>query len=153
MTNASRNYQAIQGSEHPRPSSHKELKTTAPGDLVTATIIVRRRSDGTKLRTEAEFTSGARAPRKRLSRTEFVSRHGADPKELAEVAAFAKANGLEVVETHAARRSVVVRGTAADMSKAFAVQLNDYESPRGKYRGHPGAVNVPEQLAGSIEAV
>jgi kumamolisin len=153
MTNTAHNYKAVQGSEHPHPSGHKELNATAPADLVTATIIVRRRSDGTKLCSEAEFTSGARAPRKRLSRTEFAARHGADPKELEAVAAFAKSNGLEVLETHPARRSVVVRGTAADMSKAFDVELNDYQSPRGKYRGHPGAVNVPAHLANTIEAV
>ncbi len=153
MNTTSRDYRAVAGSEYAHPHGHKELQATASSNLVTATIIVRRRSDGAKLCNEADFTSGARAPRKRLSRTEFAARHGADPKELEEVAAFAKSNGLDVLETHPARRSVVVRGTAAAMSKAFDVQLQDYDSPRGKYRGHTGAVNVPSHLAGTIQAV
>ncbi len=51
------------------------------------------------------------------------------------------------------RRAVVVRGGATAMAKAFAVELHDYNSPLGKYHGHEGAVNLPSDLADSVEAV
>jgi kumamolisin len=146
-------YQSIIGTEHAHPNSHKAINPSAPGDLVTATIMLHRRTDGTKLRGVDDFKAGSPAPRERMSRTEFAARHGADPNEIEEVEAFAKSNGLEVIESHAARRSVVVRGSVAAIEKAFAVDLYDYDSPRGKYRGHAGSANLPGALAGKVEAV
>ena len=58
-----------------------------------------------------------------MSSDEFVAKYGAAPDDFQKVSDFAKAQGLQVVETNAARRSVVVSGTAAQMSKAFAVTL------------------------------
>jgi kumamolisin len=69
------------------------------------------------------------------------------------VADFAKSQGLDVLETDAGRRSVVVRGTAAAVNKAFDVELHDYESPRGKYRSHSGAANLPENIANLVEGI
>jgi len=69
------------------------------------------------------------------------------------VIAFATKHRLEVVEANQARRSVVVLGTAADISKAFAVELNDYESPNGTYHSHEGTINVPTDVAPMVEAV
>ncbi len=43
------------------------------------------------------------------------------------MAAFAGANGLTVLSRNAARRTVVVSGTVARMSAAFAVRLQRYE--------------------------
>jgi len=146
-------YKSIKGTEHGHPNDHKALNPTAPGELVTATIVVRRRPDGAKLRDVADFKGGSASPRQRISRTEFEALHGAVPQEMAEVAAFAKSNGLEVVQSQAARRSVVVRGTAAAIEKAFAVELHDYDSPRGKYRGHTGPASLPGTLANTVDAV
>ena len=136
-------YKAVTGTEHGHPNGHKDLNPTAPGEQVTATIIVRRRKDGTKLRDVADFQAESKAPRARTTRADFVAKHGADPKELEAVAEFAKSQGLEVVESHVASRSVVVRGTAAAIDKAFAIELHDYDSPRGKYRSHSGSANLP----------
>jgi kumamolisin len=146
-------YKSLAGTEHAHPAGHKDLEPTAPSEMVTATIIVRRRKDGGKLRGMADFQAGSNVPHTRLSRADFAAKHGADPKELEAVAGFAKSNGLEVVESHVASRSVVLRGTAAAMNKAFAVELHDYDSPRGKYRGHTGPANLPATVAEVVEAV
>jgi kumamolisin len=149
------NYKSVSGTDHSHPQDHRVVKATATDSPVTATIIVRRRSaqpGDPKLRALDDFTAEARAPRKQLSRSDFLAAHGADPKELDQVAAFAKENGLEVVQSDPARRSVVVRGTAAAMNKAFAVELQDYASPRGAYRSHAGTVNLPGPVADVVEA-
>ena len=146
-------YNSLIGTEHVHPQDHKKLKPTAEGNMITATLILRRRPDGQKLRKMEEFSAGPKVAGKRLSRADFADMHGADPKDLAAVEAFARSNGLEVVESHRARRSVVVRGTAAAVRKAFAVELNDYDSPRGQYRSHIGSVNLPSALSETVEAV
>ena len=146
-------YRPVKGTEHAHPADHTLLNPTASNTLVTATLIVRRRPDGRKLRELEEFSSQPKTPRISLSRVDFAAQNGADPAEMAAVAAFARSHGLDVVESNQARRSVVVRGTAAAISDAFAVELNDYDSPRGKYRGHTGPANLPGTLAGTVEAV
>jgi len=149
-----RDYKPLKGTEHTHPEDHKFLNPTSDtSGPITATVIVRRRPDGEKLKGMAEFSARSRSPQPRLSRAEFEDRHGADPKELEEVAAFAKSHGLKVLQTHAGRRSVVVQGTPSAINKAFAVELYDYDSPRGKYRGHSGKVNVPSALANVVETV
>jgi len=146
-------YKSVKGSEHAHPDGHKDLHPTAAGDVVTATIVVRRRTDGAKLRNVEDFKPGSAKPAARSARANFAAQHGADPKELEEVAAFAKSNGLEVVQSQAESRSVVVRGPASAINKAFAVELHDYDSPRGKYHGHADSANVPVEMADKVEAV
>src|SRR5262249_987666 len=82
-----------------------------------------------------------------------ANERGADPKELDEVAAFARAAGLQVVETDATRRSVVVHGSATAVNGAFGVELNDYAYERGSYRSHDGPVKLPSTVADYVEAV
>jgi len=145
-------FKSIKGSEHAHPKEHKYLHPTAGNEMVTVTLILRRRG-GQKLREVKDFGAGSKGTGKALSRAEFAATYGADPKDLAQVAAFARSNDLEVVESHRERRSVVVRGTASAINKAFAVKLRDYQSPRGKYRGHEGPASVPADLANVVEAV
>src|SRR5439155_11853947 len=93
----------------------------------------------------------------------FAARYGASPEDLKMVAKFVKGRGLKVVETHAARRSVVASGTVAQMSKAFAVPLGRYQHQvilrRGAkpqkqtYRGRDGFIHIPKDLQGIIIGV
>jgi|HubBroStandDraft_4_1064222.scaffolds.fasta_scaffold75419_2 kumamolisin len=146
-------YKPVTGTEHAHPVSHKDLGPTAGTQQLTATLILRRRQNGKKMPKMEEFSEKPRSARTPLSRAQFAELHGADPAEMKEVESFAKSHGLEVVESHRARRSVVVRGTASAMNKAFAVELHDYDSPRGKYHSHTGSANMPGTLANTVEAV
>jgi kumamolisin len=91
--------------------------------------------------------------RKYLSEAEVEAVYGADPADIAKVEAFAKANGLIVLETHLARRSVLLSGTVSQFSAAFGVELKQYETPTGNYRGREGLLRVPAELDGIVEAV
>jgi kumamolisin len=88
-----------------------------------------------------------------LSREELEKTHGADPASIARVETFAGEHGLAVVESSAARRTVILSGTVAAMSTAFGVQLQQYEHPGGKYRGRTGVVHIPAELKDVIEGV
>lgn len=88
-----------------------------------------------------------------ISREEFAARHGADSGAIDQLKAFAKEYNLTVTEVAPERRTVKLKGTAADMSKAFEVPFERFEVEGTRYRARTGAIQVPAELAGSIEAV
>jgi kumamolisin len=143
----------VKGSTHVIPKAHKLLKATSPREMITVTLIVRRRKGGPKLREVKDFAAKASAVHGPVNRATFVANHGAEPKEIEQLIAFAKSNGLEVVETNAGARSVVLRGTAAKMNKAFSVKLCDYQGTYRKYHSHTGPAKLPGELTTIVDAV
>jgi kumamolisin len=115
-------------------------------------VIVRRRGPGELQSRVAALVAGERS-RGVMSRDEFAGAHGADPKDLSAVRAFAATHGLAVLEEHAARRTVVLAGTVAQFCSAFAVQLHRTTHAGGTYRGRTGEIMLPPELAGVVEAV
>src|SRR5580704_17257250 len=88
-----------------------------------------------------------------LSREEFAKQYGADPALLKKLEAFAKEHGLTVGEVSPARRTVKLEGTAANLQTAFGVQLAQYEYEGHHYRARSNPIQLPEDLADSIEAI
>jgi kumamolisin len=152
-------YAKLPGSER-RASKDAELLGPADAaETFKVTIVLRRRPDGQPIPSFDYFAKTPLAKRPRLSMDEFAGKYGAHPDELVKVADFAGDAGLQVVETHAARRTVVVSGTAGQFSKAFSVQLGRYQrslQPKERrrdgpvtenYRGREGFISVPESIA------
>jgi kumamolisin len=142
-------YRSLKGSRHPHPRDHSKLHPTDAAEQLTVTLILRRRQGHPAVKPAA--LSVDRRPRP--TRDHFAAAYGADPQELDAVAAFAKAAGLEVLETDAVRRSVIARGSAAAINAAFGVQLNHYQYAQGTYRSHDDEVKLPQQIADYVEAV
>ena len=117
------------------------------------TVRVRRRAPLQSMTTDAFH--GDQLPRKRayLTESEYASRHGADPADLAKVLAFAQAHGLIVVDSSVPRRSVFLSGTAAQFANAFGTVIQQYEHDGGSYRGRIGGLTVPTELVDVIEGV
>ena len=88
-----------------------------------------------------------------LSREEFTKRYGADAADLTRVEAFARAHDLTVVESSAARRSLVLRGSVAAMNGAFGVKLKRCHSAGVTFRARRGDLSVPGDLAQIVVAV
>jgi kumamolisin len=88
-----------------------------------------------------------------ISRAEFAARHGADSAAIDKIRQFAQENNLTVSEVSAERRTVKLEGTASNMCSAFEVKLDCYEYEGQKYRARTGAIKIPAELAGSVEAV
>lgn len=78
---------------------------------------------------------------------------GADPEDLRRVADFAASEGLSVIETSAARRSVRVAGTVAQMESSFQVRLLSAASDGKEYLYYEGTLSIPSALAGVIVGV
>jgi kumamolisin len=146
-------YKAVRGSSHIIPTEHKRLRATSATEKIMVTLILRRRTDGKKLLETKDFPAKAKALREALDRDRFLAEHGADPAEIEQLATFAKSNGLKVVETNLAARSLVLLGSAAKMNKSFQVKLADYQGPLGKYHSHTGEARLPGALAKTVTAV
>ena len=115
-----------------------------------------------KSRSGAPPQPAARRPRRRhiksplthyIDHKKLESKYGGDPKDMKKVADFARRNGLVVIESIPARRSVILSGSAAGFSKAFGVTLQLWEHPSGTYRGRTGTVKVPASLSQVVVGV
>jgi len=153
-------YQRLAGSERHPSASAKLLAPADPGETFSVTIVVRRRTDGPPL---PDLASSPPPTGGQMSPEEFAAKYGASPADLQKVVEFVESKGLKVVETHAARRTVVASGTVAQMNHAFGVTLGRYQHEvpgrRGQnpqtetYRGREGFIHVPSDLAKVIVGV
>jgi kumamolisin len=143
----------LEGSEKQALPGAKAVGSTRPDERIEVTLRLRQKSpmrDADAARLTADLHPGQR---RYLTRDEHAAAHGADPQDIAKVAEFAKACGLVVVESSAARRSVVLSGDAKSLGAAFGVTLQQFEHERGTYRGRAGPISVPGDLAGIVEGV
>lgn len=154
-------YVQLRESERKAPHTATVMGDIDKHERFSVTIVLRRRSD--ELPDFHYFTRTPPRARTRFSREDFAKKHGAHPNEIKAVEEFVRNNGLKVESSHAARRHVVVEGTAEQFSKAFAVDLKRYQlatpgrkgtrAQRTTYRGRDGHIHVPHALADSIVGV
>ncbi len=91
-----------------------------------------------------------------LSHDEFNAQYAADSADFDAITAFAKEYGLTVdtERTSVPRRTVVLTGTLPQVEQAFGVSLQHFEHESGaKFHRFDGALTVPAELEGRIEAV
>lgn len=141
----------IPGSEKRAMHGARSLGPARADERLEVTVRVRRRAPLT-----ADAVDGMRKPSARayLTHDQLEASHGADPGDLKKVEDFARNAGLAVVESSAARRSVILSGNVAAFSKAFGVKLEQYEHPaRGTFRGRTGSITVPAELSKIVEGV
>jgi kumamolisin len=122
-------------------------------EKISVTICVRRRLGAPKLPDQEYWAKNPPRQRKFLSRDRFAAQYGAAQGDLEKVADFVRTNGLTVVATNAAHRTVAVSGTVAQMNHAFFVDLGRYESDRETYRGREGAIYLPNDIADLVEGI
>ncbi len=162
-SNIPANYARIEGSERKPSKSARLIGPADPGDTVKVTIVLRRRPDGPPLPDHDFFVKTPPNQRTRLPQNEFADKYGALPEDIVKVSAFATGHGLNVLQTHQARRTVVVSGTVTQINKAFGVSLGHYQHDvvhrRGMkeqtehYRGREGFIHIPKDLLDIIVGV
>jgi kumamolisin len=146
---AFKKYLPIPGSERePMPGATKSGPCDS-NEPVQVTVVLRPRPLGRKV----EPLEGLIATGARLTRSQYDARYGADPKDVARVRAFALAQGLKVISQNRGARTVKLSGTAAACSKAFQVDLGQYQGPAATYRGRTGPVYIPAALKSIIVSV
>jgi hypothetical protein len=147
------NYRALTASERKPRTGAKRTGSVDPNEILTVSVRLRRRPDAPALPDLNNLAATPRGEKQYLSREDFAAQYGASPADVDKIVQFARTNGLEVVESSIPRRTVVLKGTAAKISKAFAVDFGVYETKDEKYRGREGAVHVPVDLVDIVEGV
>jgi kumamolisin len=147
---AQSHFVSIPGSERHPLRGARRVGPAQPDEPLEVTVRVRR-----KQALPAMAMGERRAPAQRtyLDHTGLEAGYGADPAEIAAVEAFARQNGLTVIESSAGRRSVKLSGTVAQFSNAFNVVLEHWEHAGHRYRVRSGTVQVPSQLSGIVAGV
>ncbi len=134
----------------------KLLKKSDPKATIEVSIYVRRNPTppGKNLSVLGDMNDKLPSQRHYIGGSEFDDVFGAAQKDLDKVSAWAKKSGLSVVDSSVPMRRVLVEGTIANISKAFGVELNEYDHPKsGRFRGREGDIQIPADLAGIITGV
>jgi kumamolisin len=155
----------LKGSERVVVSGAKAIGAANPDESLEITVLLRSRAqaqDAKTSTTEAVAKEKAAvesllkqraAERQHLTREQFLAQRGALEEDVQKVEEFAHEYGLSVSEANLAKGSVTLTGTVANFSKAFNVELLNYEHPSGSYRGRTGPVHIPSELDGIVTAV
>jgi len=133
---------AVNGSARQVPPGASAIGLPAPDEEVTATVMIRRRTE--------QLPPAGSEP---VPREQFAALYGADPADVALVERFAAEYDLTVGEVDLARRSITLRGTVANINEAFGTQLRLFQSRQGIYRGRTGELFIPKQLADVVVGV
>jgi kumamolisin len=147
---------AIPGSNRHAVPQAKFVKKSDPKLQIKVSIYARQNPAAPGKNTSSLDDMNSKLPRDRhyLSDDDFNSTFGADPADLAKIAAFARTSKLKVLDSSVPMRRVLVQGSIRDISKALGVELNDYEHPQtGRFRGRVGQIHVPAELSGVIQGV
>jgi kumamolisin len=133
---------AIAGSA-PDHTGYRREGAADPAMRVRVTIVLRPADSNAA----ADLLSG-----KYDSATRAAS--GASEGAMAAVEEFARENGLSIEESDPAARTIVVSGSANQMSRAFGVSLGQFVSPDGaRHLSYEGSITLPTQIAEHVLAV
>ena len=117
-----------------------------PAEVFSVIVLLRRRPDGPALPSAEDVGMQPPRQRKYISREDFESTFGADPKDVEAVRDFAAKFGLTVTEASVARRAVAVSGTAAQFSAALRTVFETVAMPGGTYRSQARPIMLPVEL-------
>lgn len=113
---------------------------------ITVSVLVKRRQP---------LKAASRLGKDRLTRAQYRQSHSADPAAVQLVRSFAKEFDLKIEPDTPGpeRRIIKLSGTVGAMQKAFGVTLTHQTHEGTTYRMREGAISLPTELIGSVEAV
>jgi kumamolisin len=149
MAESPAGYRDLEGSARSPIPGATRSGPADPDQRASVSVCLRSRPGAPPL---ADLSRPDRRPA-RLTRAEFAAVYGADPGDIAAVEAFAAEHGLTVEESSIPRRTVVLAGTVAQLSAAFAVDLRRYRAGEVSYRGYDGPVHLPASLIPIVDGV
>ena len=124
-----------------------QQKPVRKNEIIELTLLLRRKKEMT-----ATLQSNGKIAQ--LSRKDFATTFGADDNDIHAVTAFSAAHGLTVTHINIGKRTVQIKGHAAQICAVFGVHLYHYTDATGKiFRGRTGYVYVPDSLKDIIEGI
>src|SRR5437660_11107160 len=152
----------LKGSERVAVPGAKAIGAANPDESLQVTVRLRSRAQAADAKAKSTTATVSQksavesllkqpaAERQHLTREQFLAQRGALEEDAQAVEAFAHAFGLSISDINIAKGSVALTGTVADFAKAFSVELMNYESSSGSYRGRTGPVYIPSALDGIV---
>jgi kumamolisin len=136
---------SLKGTEQAALPGARAVGPTDPHQLIEISIILKNRKE----------IPDPEEQERLISHSELANSYGADPGNVDKIKQFARDNNLHLLERgdEVLRRTVNLAGTAAAMEKAFSVELIEHEFENGSYRGHNGAIQMPEEFASIVSGV
>lgn len=113
-----------------------------PAELIQVTLRLRRKNTPS-LRKLALHPV---ARRKHLTSEQFDAKFGAHPTALREVDRFAAATGLTVERVLSAASLCVLKGSVAQVCRAFGITLHQCQQSGQRFRGRLGLITLPAYL-------
>jgi kumamolisin len=145
-SSSERTWVELAGSEKGLSAGSKTGAPTPPDEVFSVLIRLRRQRPLPALT--------GKAGSKHLTHAAYAAKHSARAGDINKVKLFAKRFGLAVDEVAPVERSVVLKGTAAQFSKAFRVELKTHKLANGaSYRGREGKIFIPATLQGVVVGV
>ncbi len=128
-----------------------KIGPTDPSKEIDVTVMVKSKATEQDIdKALEELSSGKRKP---LNNRDFESEFGADKDAMKRVLKFAKDNHLRVTKTDDASGQIKLHGKVGDFSKAFGIQLDDYQDGKEICRQRSGNVLVPRTMSDDIQGV
>lgn len=141
---ASLEHTPVDGSERVPLHGARVVGRTDANRTIEVTLKVRRKQKLPEL---------SKRPARPLTRALLGRKYGASRQDLRKIRKAFRKFGLRVIEENPATRTVRLRGEVGQFKSAFGTELLDYEHESGGYRGRVGALQVPTELTGIVEAV
>ena len=129
-----------------------DLGASNPGQTVDVTLVLGlHNQDALEKYIYSTVTRGNPAFHRFLTTAEFADRYGATAREIAQVQAFLKQQGLTQVELLPNHLAIKARGTIGQFNAAFHTSIHDYRNSDGSTFHQPNATpTVPAALAGTL---
>jgi len=140
-----RGYKALSGSERQPLAGARPVGPVDPNEHIEVSVYLRAPASSNL----SEVVSKGH----RLTREQYAKEHSASPEDIAKVKQFARDHDLTIVEENPTARKVVLAGTAAAISSAFATELRHYDAPGGRFRGRTGPVHIPTDMGQIVVGV
>jgi kumamolisin len=138
---------------HERPNSPPAFVSGQcdPGMTIDVSLHLRGQNADELDRIVQQIIQNPSAPRVPLA--EFASRFGASQQDIEAVQQFASAQGLAIKEIDAARRTIVLSGSADLISAAFRVRLLPCQPDGSIYHAPADGVQLPSGLQNIVLGV
>ncbi|MFD2420811.1 S53 family peptidase [Amycolatopsis pigmentata] len=139
----------IPGSARAEPAGAEVVGPVEPSGTVSATLVLRRRSE-----LDEALVTGPET----VTPRQLAERYGASDDDLRTVREVLVAAGLTITDVHPGSRRVTISGPARRMSGVFGTELTMVRNadPFGRtitHRARTGELRVPAALAGIVTAV
>src|ERR1700747_923432 len=105
------NYRALETSARKPRANARHTGPADANEILTVSVLVRMRPDAPKLPTPDEMAASPGGRKRFITREDFAAQYGASQTDLDKISKFGAAHGLETIESNAARRTVVLKGT------------------------------------------